>query len=275
MDDDNPADYLIRAAQGHSIPIDHSNLLTSLTPETAPEFALHGTYAKAWPLIVKSGGLKKMGRTLIHCAPASKLPIPNSSSSSNKTGSDETAFSQSRKTPGEEAGDVASGLVRQEQASEAGAAAGVGARDDNTSKTSQPDDELNGRVDAITINPSSIPGTTQTGKDSKEEDQEDRSQKNDSNHPKEEKEEKIISGLRTSAKIHIYISLRQSMIEGGLKWWRSDNGVLLTEGDPEKGVLGVEFFEVVLDTSSNSSSSSSDKGGGAGKVLWRDGKAVS
>ncbi|KAI9884619.1 MAG: hypothetical protein M1823_003606 [Watsoniomyces obsoletus] len=241
-DDDNPSNYLIRAAQGHSIPIDHSHLLTELTLETAPEYALHGTFSKTWPLIVKSGGLKKMGRTLIHCAPCSKLPpLPSAS----------------------EGGFIASKM--EDSAKSTKEASEV----DNPSK----DDE-------------------------------------DAGLPQEEKEEddknKIISGLRQSAKIHIYISLRRSMKEGGLKWWRSDNNVLLTEGDLKRdGVLGTEFFEVVVDTSSSSLGKGSGVGGGVGsgggkdgggkdgggkdgggkdgggkeggvgKVLWRNGKAVS
>ena len=56
----------IRANQGHSIASIEVQM-AELTAETAPERALHGTYAKAWPLI-RAGGLSKMSRQHIHLA---------------------------------------------------------------------------------------------------------------------------------------------------------------------------------------------------------------
>ena len=42
-------------------------------------------------------------------------------------------------------------------------------------------------------------------------------------------ENKVRSGMRSDAQILIYIDIRRSL-EAGMKWWRSENGVLLTEG---------------------------------------------
>jgi 2'-phosphotransferase len=67
-DSDNPADYLIRANQGHSIKVDVEGLLTPITTENVPETVVHGTDERAWRLIMKSGGLRRMGRNHIHFA---------------------------------------------------------------------------------------------------------------------------------------------------------------------------------------------------------------
>ncbi|KAI9834587.1 MAG: hypothetical protein M1819_002963 [Sarea resinae] len=69
----------------------------------------------------------------------------------------------------------------------------------------------------------------------------------------------VISGMRLSSQIHIYVSLRRAL-SSGLKFWRSENGVLLTEGD-ETGMLPLEFFDKVVDVRKN----------GVG-VLWEKGK---
>jgi 2'-phosphotransferase len=67
---DDPADYLIRANQGHSIKVDVEGLLTPITVEAGnvPETVVHGTDESAWRLIMKSGGLRRMGRNHIHFA---------------------------------------------------------------------------------------------------------------------------------------------------------------------------------------------------------------
>ncbi|KAF2030627.1 hypothetical protein EK21DRAFT_65139 [Setomelanomma holmii] len=69
-DSDNAADYLIRANQGHSINVDVDGLLTPITTEAGnvPSTVVHGTDERAWNLILKSGGLRKMGRNHIHFA---------------------------------------------------------------------------------------------------------------------------------------------------------------------------------------------------------------
>ncbi|KAF1918963.1 phosphotransferase KptA/Tpt1 [Ampelomyces quisqualis] len=67
---DDPSDYLIRANQGHSIKVDVEGLLTPITTEAGnvPETVVHGTDDSAWRLILKSGGLRRMGRNHIHFA---------------------------------------------------------------------------------------------------------------------------------------------------------------------------------------------------------------
>ncbi|KAI1417583.1 RNA 2'-phosphotransferase, Tpt1 [Hypoxylon sp. FL1857] len=65
---DDPAAWLIRANQGHSIALADEALHTPVTLEAAniPEVVVHGTYFAFWPAIVASGGLKKMGRQHVH-----------------------------------------------------------------------------------------------------------------------------------------------------------------------------------------------------------------
>ncbi|RDB15820.1 putative tRNA 2'-phosphotransferase [Hypsizygus marmoreus] len=57
--------------------------------------------------------------------------------------------------------------------------------------------------------------------------------------------ENVISGMRNSSQIFIFIDL-QKALDAGIKFFFSDNGVILTEGN-EKGILGTEFFERVED----------------------------
>jgi 2'-phosphotransferase len=70
IESEDPADYLIRANQGHSIKVDVDGLLTPITVEAGnlPETVVHGTDESAWRLILKSGGLRRMGRNHIHFA---------------------------------------------------------------------------------------------------------------------------------------------------------------------------------------------------------------
>lgn len=66
--DIDPSHWLIRANQGHSIAIESSALLKPLTLEAdnIPEIVVHGTYFAYYPLILASGGLKKMTRNHVH-----------------------------------------------------------------------------------------------------------------------------------------------------------------------------------------------------------------
>ena len=52
--------------------------------------------------------------------------------------------------------------------------------------------------------------------------------------------------MRTSSQIFIFINL-QKALDAGIKFFLSDNGVVLTEGDDE-GFLRPEFFERVENT---------------------------
>lgn len=69
-DTDSPADFRIRANQGHSIATVTSDagLLTPIDdPETAPPVVCHGTFFAFWPAIESSGGLRRMTRNHVHC----------------------------------------------------------------------------------------------------------------------------------------------------------------------------------------------------------------
>lgn len=45
----------------------------------------------------------------------------------------------------------------------------------------------------------------------------------------------VISGMRATAQILIWVDVKRSLA-GGLKWWKSANGVILTEGDANRFV---------------------------------------
>ena len=68
-------------------------------------------------------------------------------------------------------------------------------------------------------------------------------------------EQKVISGMRANATIMIWVDVARSMKEGGLKWWRSENGVVLPEGD-EQGTVSIRWVDRV-------------ELRGTGEILWR------
>ncbi|KAL2130405.1 hypothetical protein VTI74DRAFT_6514 [Chaetomium olivicolor] len=78
----------------------------------------------------------------------------------------------------------------------------------------------------------------------------------------EDTEAGVISGMRRDAEVLVYVDVERSMREGGIKWWMSDNGVVLTEGGEDGLVPCIYFKEVV------------GRKQGVG-VLWRDGEWVS
>jgi 2'-phosphotransferase len=55
----------------------------------------------------------------------------------------------------------------------------------------------------------------------------------------------VISGMRSTSTILVFLDLKKAL-EAGLKFWRSDNGVVLSEGN-EDGVVLVEYFKRVED----------------------------
>ncbi|KAJ5709315.1 hypothetical protein N7493_010649 [Penicillium malachiteum] len=75
--DANPANYLIRATQGHSIKtVDAASFLEPLSLDDEsklPDTVVHGTFHGAWPLILQSGGLKCMTRNHVHFATGPSL----------------------------------------------------------------------------------------------------------------------------------------------------------------------------------------------------------
>lgn len=163
VDRDDPANYLIRANQGHSIKIAEDGLLEPITLDSddLPDTVVHGTTFKAWPLIVRSGGLKTMGRTHVH---------------------------------------FASGLP-----------AGFKSLDD------------------------------------------------DSHDRKDKHKEPVISGMRSTSSILVYLDLEKAL-KAGLKFWRSQNGVILSDGN-DSGLIPTEFFKSVEDRKK-------------GSILVKDGNIV-
>ncbi|KAM0162608.1 hypothetical protein ACHAPG_001633 [Botrytis cinerea] len=146
---ENPADWMIRANQGHSIAIDSAALLIPITLEAGnvPETCVHGTYFAFYEEILKSGGLKKMGRNHVHF--------------------------------------------------------GTGIPEDGG----------------------------------------------------------VVSGMRGDAEVLIFVDVKRCLEEEPeMKWWISENGVVLTEGDGE-GVVGTRFWKRV-------------EGRREGGVLWKDGVKV-
>lgn len=73
-----PSRYLIRATQGHTLPVDDEKLLTPIlaTDADCPNLVVHGTYFPAWHKIKESGGLKPMGRRHIHFATGLPEELP-------------------------------------------------------------------------------------------------------------------------------------------------------------------------------------------------------
>lgn len=76
----------------------------------------------------------------------------------------------------------------------------------------------------------------------------------------------VISGMRSDAEILIYINLRRAL-EAGCPFYRSENGVLLSEGmgvsdDGEAKIVPIEFFDLVV-----------ERRAGLG-ILWEDGRVV-
>jgi 2'-phosphotransferase len=162
-DSDDPSNYLIRANQGHSIKVAEDGLLDPITLESddLPETVVHGTTTRAWPLIVRSGGLKTMTRTHVH---------------------------------------FASGLP----------------------------EGFKNLEDGIEDN-------------------------------KERHREPVISGMRNTSSVLIYLDIRKALT-AGLKFWRSKNEVILSSGG-EAGIIPLEFFERVEDRKK-------------GSIIMRDGKNV-
>ncbi|KAI0200426.1 hypothetical protein F4808DRAFT_159624 [Astrocystis sublimbata] len=182
--EDDTTHWLIRANQGHSIAIASEALHTPLTLDAGnvPEVVVHGTYFAFWPSIVADGGLKKMGRTLVHFG----------------TG-----------IPGEDGG--------------------------------------NGQVHGV-------------------EDEEKQVQQRD--------KQKVISGMRADAEVLIFVDIERALRESsetaaadgnsggeGMKWWLSENNVVLTEGNAE-GIVPLKYFKEVR-----------GRRQGVG-LLWKDGEKV-
>lgn len=73
-------------------------------------------------------------------------------------------------------------------------------------------------------------------------------------------EEGVLSGMRKDAELVVEIDIIKSLQEG-LVWWKSENNVVLSEGD-ENGVVSSRYFREVQGRTQ-------DVG-----VLWQDGQWV-
>lgn len=147
----DPAHWLIRANQGHSIKLESEALLRPVTLDAnnVPPVVVHGTYFAFWPRIVESAGLRRMGRTHVHCS------------------------------------------------------------------TGLPDDAQG-----------------------------------------------VVSGMRRDAEVLVYVDVQRSLEDGVMTWWISDNGVVLTEGVGEEGLVPAKYFKEVVGRKE-------DVG-----TLWEDGEWV-
>lgn len=61
--------------------------------------------------------------------------------------------------------------------------------------------------------------------------------------------EGVISGMRASAEIHVWVDVAAA-VRAGVPFFRSANGVILTPGEEETGVLPTRFFQRVIDARS-------------------------
>lgn len=52
----------------------------------------------------------------------------------------------------------------------------------------------------------------------------------------------VISGMRKSANVHVWVNVKRSL-EDGVKWWVSANNVILSEGS--EGVVSIKYFDRV------------------------------
>ena len=76
-------------------------------------------------------------------------------------------------------------------------------------------------------------------------------------------EGKVVSGMRRDAEVLIYLDIRKAMREeDGMKWWRSENGVVLSEGTGKEGRVESTWWTKVVEVRH-----------GLG-VLWEDGRLV-
>ena len=55
-----------------------------------------------------------------------------------------------------------------------------------------------------------------------------------------------ISGMRRNCEVVVAVDVVKAMEEGGLVFFRSDNGVILCTGEGERGIISPEFFRTII-----------------------------
>jgi len=55
----------------------------------------------------------------------------------------------------------------------------------------------------------------------------------------------VISGMRASCELVVYVDVRAAVLEGGLNFYTSSNGVVLTPGLGEHGILSLDYVTKV------------------------------
>ncbi|KEZ46871.1 hypothetical protein SAPIO_CDS0199 [Scedosporium apiospermum] len=55
----------------------------------------------------------------------------------------------------------------------------------------------------------------------------------------------VVSGMRRDAELLVYVDVERSLRDGVLKWWVSENGVVLTEGGDD-GLVPLRYFREVV-----------------------------
>ena len=60
----------------------------------------------------------------------------------------------------------------------------------------------------------------------------------------------VKSGMRNSSTVLMFLDLRGALESGNLKFWLSENGVVLSQGD-ETGIVPLEYFSVVEEKGGN------------------------
>ncbi|KAH0843325.1 hypothetical protein AYO21_10481 [Fonsecaea monophora] len=199
--------FFIRATQGHSMKtVEAENLLTPISladPASIPDTVVHGTFYGAWDQILRSGGLKSMTRNHVHFA---------------------TGPSLSEVLPTSSADPAIDAAVTAEDDDV------NGTRDDNQDDNDSENDNNNDDDDDNTETKPAHDGEPQT-KASKR-------QSKKANKKAQSKtlgallgQNKVISGMRSDAQILIYVDIRKALAEApDMKWWRSENGVILSDG---------------------------------------------
>lgn len=76
---------------------------------------------------------------------------------------------------------------------------------------------------------------------------------------------RVLSGMRNSSSILIFIDLKAALTDG-LGFWMSENGVVLSGGDAS-GIVGLKYFQKVVERGGR-------EGTGGGKVLVENGTVI-